>query len=505
MSGVADYAHATPRTADEGTLMTPRPRPHGAPGPGPREAHRVLALQRAAGNRAVTDLLGRPPARGTVELAPPPGVERPAVSARGRSDVRFRVPTFSDLKAAYTSPSTKVAAGTIEKAVAQLLGRMAHEKRLKSTDPVADIVKRIFPAPGTIVEAEFVTALDVADRKVIYQSVLDADTTVKAADTAKFTAAISDSQALVGKAEGNAAGLTEVFGTKAATAKTIYAKARASLAEVAADMGTHVSTDYNLDDPEVFLGGWASHGARHMHLLVKVVKVIDPKGTQITLIHEASHLADPSVDDHGYYGSPGFEALDETTKVGNAAHFEELPRRELATSSYPGLTFTPGVTKGGAALTWEDTIRRRASEHLRKAWDAAVDVHMWLRGVRRAALGGDRTPFTTDKALILTVSKLMDLTVHQQTGPTPEISAVDVTLTESIARAMQLVKQVAGRETPQRPMGPFLNPGDEDAYATHAVIEAGISGYGQLLGDATRDRALVDWLVAHYRSLPAAP
>ncbi|PYG02338.1 hypothetical protein SAMN05216184_101811 [Georgenia satyanarayanai] len=465
----------------------------------------MLGLQRAAGNRAVTDLLGRPPAQGTVTVPPSPGVDLPVVAARGRSDVRFRVPTFSDLKAAYTSPGTKVAAGTIEKAVTQLLGRMAREKRLKSTDPVADIVKRIFPAPGTIVEAEFTKALDVADRSVIYQSVLDADTTVKAVDTAKLTAAISDAQALVSKAEGNATGLKEVFGAKAGAAKTIYAKARTSLGEVAADMAKHVSTDYNLDDPEVFLGGWASHGARHMHLLVGVVKVVDPKGTKSTLIHEAAHLADPSVDDHGYYGSPGFEALDETTKVGNAAHFEELPRRELATSSYAGLTFTPGVAKGGAALTWEDTIRRRASEHLRKAWDAAVDVHMWLRGVRRAALGGDRTPFTTERALIMTVSRLMDLTVHQQTGPVPEISAVDVTLTESIARAMQLIKQIAGRETPQRPMGPFLHPGDEDVFATHVLIEAGISGYGQLLGNATRDRDLVDWLVAHYRSLPAAP
>lgn len=50
--------------------------------------------------------------------------------------------------------------------------------------------------------------------------------------------------------------------------------------------------------------------------------------------------------------------------------------------------------------------------------------------------------------------------------------------------------------------GPWQNPGDEDRMAKAAVIDAAIAKYGRLLGDPARDIKLLDWLVAHYRSLP---
>ncbi|HET6952988.1 MAG TPA: hypothetical protein VFI47_21575 [Acidimicrobiales bacterium] len=468
---------------------------------GSADAGTVLDLQRTAGNRAVAQALTRHPPGAVVELRPE-GVEHPAAASLGRADTRFRLPTFADLKAAYKDPTLKIPAAVIQSRVAQLLGRMAREKRLKSKDPVADIVKKIFPAPGVISEAEFRKAIDAADRTAIYRSVLDADTKVKKVDRAKLKAAIKASADIVKQVEGDATGLKEVFGSKDAVAKANYARARAALGEVSRDMDTKISTDYNLDDPEVFLGGWASHGVRHMHLLVEVVKVIDPAESKVTLIHEASHLSDPSVDDHGYYGTPGFEALDEATKVGNAGHYEELPRRKLGASSFVGMTFTPGVKKGGGAITWEDTINRQASEHMRKAWDAAVDTHTWLRGVRKAWLKGSKAPFDANKALILEASKLMDLTVHEQAPGKARITSLDVTLTESIARAMMLISELTGRETPVHPMGPWLNPGDEDKAAKANLIDAAIGKYGNLLGDRARDWALIDWMVAHYRSLP---
>jgi hypothetical protein len=468
----------------------------------------VLALQRTAGNRAVTSALmngspAAPPASGdrTVDL-PLEGVEHPVAASLARPDVRFRVPTFADLKAVYKDKTLKIPEKVIQDRVAQLLGRMEKEKRLKSKDSVPDIIKKIFPAPGVISEAEFKKALDVKDRTVIYKSVLDADTKVKKGDKAKLKAAMKDAADLIKKVEGDAAGLKAVFGTKDTVAKANYANARKALAEVSKDMDTKVSTDYNLDDPEVFLGGWASHGARHMHLLVEIVKVVDPKDSKTTLIHEAAHLSEPSVDDHGYYGTANFEALDENTKVANAGHYEELPRRLLGTSSYVGLTFTPGVKKGGGAVTWEDTIRRNASEYLRKAWDAGVDTHTWLRRVRRARLAGDKTPFTTDRALILEVSKLMDLTVHEQDPAHAQITPLDVTLAESISRGVGLVGQIAEKETVERPFGPWQNPGDEDRTARGNLIQSAVSKYGKLLGDPQRDTELLDWLVAHYRSLP---
>jgi hypothetical protein len=474
---------------------------------GRADADMILALQRTAGNRAVAGALARraPGAAGpepTVRLPPLPGLTHPVAVSLARSDVRGRVPTFADLKAVYKDKDLRVPASVVKTAVAQLLGRMAREKRLKSKDSVATIVARIFPAPGVISESEFVKAIDVADRTAIYRSVLDADTTVKKVDRAKLRAAMKSSADLIRSVEGDDVGLKAVFGSKAPVAKANYARARAALAEVSRDMATKVSTDYNLDDPEVSLGGWASHGARHIHLLVEIVRVIDAKESKVTLIHEAAHLADPGVDDQGYYGTPNFEALGEDVKAGNAGHYEELPRRKLGTSSYAGLTFTPGVLKGGGAVTWEDTIRREASEYLRKAWDAAVDTHTWLRGVRKAFLRRDRRPFEDQRALILEVSQLMDLTVHRQAPAKARITPLDVTLTESIARGVMLVGTLAEREPVEHPYGPWLDLKDEDVAARHGLIDGAVARYGQLLGDAARDRALLDWLVAHYRSLP---
>jgi hypothetical protein len=478
---------------------------------GRADAETILGLQRTVGNRAVTRALaarragagpGGAGAAPTVRLSAMPAVEHPVAATLARSDVKGRVPTFADLKAVYQDKALAVPADVVRAAVTQLLGRMAREKRLKSKDSVPAIVARIFPAPGVISETEFTKAIDVADRTAIYRSVLDADTTVRKVDRAKLRAAMKASADLIRSVEGDDVGLKAVFGAKAPVAKANYARARAALAEVSRDMATKVSTDYNLDDPEVALGGWASHGARHMHLLVEIVKVIDAKESKVTLIHEAAHLADPSVDDQGYYGTANFEALSEDVKVGNAGHYEELPRRKLGTSSYAGLTFTPGVLKGGGAVTWEDTIKREASEYLRKAWDAAVDTHTWLRGVRKAFLRRDRSPFEADKALILEVSQLMDLTVHRQAPDKARITPLDVTLTESIARGVMLVGSLAERETVERPYGPWQDPKDEDVVARHTVIDGAVAKYGQLLGDAVRDRALLDWLVAHYRSLP---
>lgn len=467
----------------------------------------MLALQRLAGNRAVGHALATPrllsdqerPAGGiTLRLD---GITHPVATTLDRPDVRFRMPTFADLKSVYTDKAIKIPESVVQERVGQLLGRMAREKRLKSKDSVATILSKIFPSAGVIDEAEFKKAVDVADRTVIYQSVLDADTKVKKKDKAKLKTAMADAIALIKKAEADSAGLTAVFGSKDSVAKGHYARARKVLATVSKDMDTHVSTDYNLDDPEVFLGGWASHGAQHIHLLSKVVTVTDPAETKATLIHEAAHLADGSIDDHGYYSSPGFEALDEKTKIANAAHYEELPRRLMGTSSFPKHTFAPGKKKGGGVLTLEDEVRRTASEYLRKAWDAAVDTHTWLRGVRKAGLAGSTAPFTAERALILEVSKLMDLTIHEQAPAKAHVTALDVTLTESIARGVGIVGRLARKEALPPASSPIektmlrlLGPG--------LLITKAAQTYGHLLGDDSRDMGLLDWLVDHYRKLP---
>ena len=130
------------------------------------------------------------------------GFRHPLLDQLDRHDVRARMPNFTDLKAAYTSKKLGIPETVIKEKVAQLLGRMQKEKRLKSSEPIAVIVAKIFPGPGKISEKEFKKALDVADRSVIYQTVLDAETKVKKADKAKLEAAIKDARDMIARSRG---------------------------------------------------------------------------------------------------------------------------------------------------------------------------------------------------------------------------------------------------------------------------------------------------------------
>ncbi len=467
----------------------------------------VRQLQRTHGNAYVQRLVGNSQSPETeadeLTFAPTgyairlPGGRNPIAESFHKPDTRFRVPEFDRIKAAYTAKDLKIPEDVIKNRMAQLLGRMQFEKRLKTTDPIPDIIARIFPGPGKIDEAEFNKVVDASDKTQVYKDVNDANTTVKAGDVPKLKTAIKDAMDLITQSQGDSAGLKAVFGSKDAVAKTNYGKAHKALEEIHKNLNSHVTTDYNLDDPEVGLGGWAHFNSQHMHLLLEVVQVVDADETKITLIHEASHLADTAVDDLGYYGSQGFEAMTEKEKIANAAHYEELPRRILKKSSFPTDTFTPGVKQGGGVMTREDKIRRDASEHIREAWDAAVDTHSFIRGLRIANLKGDKTPFTTHKALIMEISKLVDMTIHTQAAGQEIVTMLDVTISESIARAMSLIgNEVSG--VPFPPVGALT-----DLELRDLVVAASAKKYDHLLGNPARDKAVIDWMSAHYRALPS--
>ena len=471
-------------------------RRHPVESPKPTSEGGLLSLQRLAGNRAVVAALS--PGEGTVELRPSSENVHPVAATLKRSDVYARVPNFADLKAAYTDKKLRIPQAVVKDRVGQLLGRMQFEKRLKSKDPVPTIIAKIFPGPGVISEKEFDKALGPADRSLVYKTVFDANTTVKKADRAKLKALMKDAGALIATIEGDVAGLKEVFGGQDAVAKARYAAARSALATVASDLDKHVTTDYNLDDPEISLGGWASHSEQVMHLLVDVVKGTNPAESKATVIHESAHLGSGSVVDLGYYATPGFEAMSELDKVNNAAHFEELPRRAMGVSSFVGHTFKPNTVKGGSVITRTDVVRKIAGDHLQHAWDAAADSHMWLRGVRKAKLQGNGKPFEDERAVILELSKVADLTIHTQSAAHAKVTTLDVTIIESIARAMGLLGElVSGLALPP---GPLSDKGAADVMVAEAAKQ-----YGHLLGDAGRDKTLIDWLATRFHNLPSPP
>jgi hypothetical protein len=429
------------------------------------------------------------------------GFTHPITASFNAPGTRFRLPEFSRVKAAYTDKDLKIPEAVIKARVTQLLERMEKEGRLKSKESVAAIVSKIFPAPGKIDETEFNNAIDVVDRSKIYKSVTDADTKVSTVDKPKLQSAMKDAAADVKTAEGDATGLKEVFGAKDTVAKANYQAARKALEDMAADaalVDAQVTTDYNLDDPEVGLGGWARGADKKMHLLLSVAQVKDLKKSKTTLIHEACHFGNPLVDDHVYYGTPGFFELDEATKVNNSAHYEELPRRTYGTSSFAGKTFTPGVTAAGSPMTREEKVVAAAANYLREAWDAGVDAHMFIRSLRREYLAGNNAPFTANKVLIMEISKLMDLTIHEQAAGKEIVTTLDVTLSESISRGVSMVKGLASSVPFPSPVGALT-----DTELRDKIVATAVSNYGNLLRDAARDKALLDWLQAHYRILPS--
>jgi hypothetical protein len=455
-------------------------------------------LQRTIGNRAVGALLGKRNDPAATVTLPLRGMVHPVAADMAESSIRFRVPSFSKLKAVYTDKDLKIPEKVVKDRVTELLQRMAREKRLKSKDPVPTIIGKIFPGPGKIDESEFNNAVDASDRTVIYQSVIDADTNVKAPDKPALIAAIKDAADLVNKVMADAAGLKQVFGAQDGVAKANYAKAKTALEKASKDLDKSVTTDYNLDDPEVGLGGYALNDKQTMHLLLRIALVKDANDTKATVIHEASHLADSSVDDQVYYGNAGFFELDEAKKVANAAHYEELPRRVMGTSSFSGKTFTPGVTVGGGAVTREDKVKAATNLYLRKAWDAGVDAHMFIRGVLREDQAGNKKPFNDNKALIFEMSKLMNLTIHEQAAAKARVTTLDVTLSESVSRGVRLVGSLASGIPFPSPVGT-----QTDAQLRDSIVAAAVTKYGALLNNSARDKALLDWFVAHYRSLPS--
>jgi hypothetical protein len=150
--------------------------------------------------------------------------------------------------------------------------------------------------------------------------------------------------------------------------------------------------------------------------------------------------------------------------------------------------------KSGGAVTFEDEVRTEATDYLRKAWDKAVDVHQFLRNIRKDIEGGSTASFTAKKARVLEVSKLEHLTIHDQAPPTT-INVNDIALSEGAAHATVLIKkEVPKQAVPAAPVAPKVK-----ADYVNEVVDGAIRSYGALTGSAVDDKALIDWLVKEYR------
>ncbi|MDP9133410.1 MAG: hypothetical protein M3N56_01120, partial [Actinomycetota bacterium] len=161
-------------------------------------------------------------------------------------------------------------------------------------------------------------------------------------------------------------------------------------------------------------------------------------------------------------------------------------------SAFVGKTFTPGVKASGGKVTFEDEVRRVASEYLRKAWDAAVDAHQFVRETAKEIINNPAAnAFDAHKASLLEVSKMEHLTIHQQVPSPSTVTTLDAVLSEGVAHG---TRRIQGKLKNQ------AAPATKNKKkAADAMIDGAINDYGELLGNAADDRKLMDWLVAHYR------
>lgn len=482
--GVAEHAQQTESVAEPTTALDgPAAALLGAPTArrafGSLTTAAVLRLQRAAGNAAVVSLT-EAAAKLRQERESRPG----SPTAHG---VRFRVPAPDELKRLYSGGV--IPQSVVEDSVRRALKRMDADLGLRTG--ADDVMSKLFPGGGKFDETAWAGVLGT-DKRDVYTSVLDAETKLKAADKTKLEDAARLAAIEIDKAIADDAGLKEVFGTQAALAKTRYGQAKLALKAAIANSDTAIDTDYNRDDPQVGLGGWARHDIQHIHLTGDVAEVKDLNQSIITLIHEAAHLAASDIDDLGYYKSPGFEAMSDAQKVCNAAHYEELPARSLGVSAFVGKTFTPGVKASGGKVTFEDEVRRVASEYLRKAWDAAVDAHQFVRETAKEIINNPAAkPFDKHKKGLLEVSKMEHLTIHQQVPKPSTVTTLDAVLSEGVAHG---TKRIQGKLKSQT-----VPATKNKKKAADALIDGAINDYGEMLGSPADDRKLMDWLVKHYR------
>ncbi len=396
----------------------------------------------------------------------------------------------------------------IKESIATALARMRREQKgalLKTADPIPDIIKRLFPTPGKFDEAEFAKVVDIADRSKIYERAVDAQAKLTPADKAKLKIAMGQAEQMMTDAIADTANLKRVFGTKAVQAKTNYAEAKKALGKLKGKIDTNVHTDYNRDDEQVGLGGFALYGPQMVHLSPEVAAGKDPFESAITVLHECAHLASGSVlDDGGYYPasatkSAGWEAMTDDEKLNNAAHYEEIPRRQKGKGVFKKTQkFKPGISAStGGAVTFETQVRLAAVQYLRKAWDAAVDTHLGIRKVRVDIENGSSAKFTANESLIVEISKIAKLTIHDQKPKPHTVNTLDVVLCEGVARATTALQALAPKQpVPAAPVAPKTKQDYVDE-----VVAGAAKDYGVLTGNAADDKNLLAWMVAHYQKV----
>lgn len=470
---------------------------------------RSMAINEDEGLEKEADDMGKKAAQQTGTPVLSAGQPQKNNTTAAGAPTQFRLPSYKNLTQIFKDLSAQgLTEEMIKNMVTTALIRMESHGYLRSKKPVPVIIKKIFPGGGLIVEREFNKIVDVKNRSRIYENVMDVKSPIAAADRVRLKSAMQQAIEICRKTSSMTTQLKSIFGTKEPVAKAIYQKAASKLTDLKDDaiMDKAMDTDYNKDDQELSLGGFAN--SKKMHLESDIVKVVKVKETITTLIHEATHMADSTVKDNNIYYPPlsdkdAFAGASEDTKIKTAAYFEEFPKRWLDKSVYPHhLTFTPGIRiSGGGALKPEDIARGKVDEYFTAAWDAGVDAHFYLRKIHMENVpkAPAVVPLNAAKrGKAIEISKAMGLSLHKQTKGSESVTQLDIILSEGAISAITTMG-VESRKLHLKPPPASTAAVDIEA-AKQRLIMNTIIHNKTLLGDPAKDKALLDWLVSKYKT-----
>ena len=219
--------------------------------------------------------------------------------------------------------------------------------------------------------------------------------------------------------------IKQIFGrNNVERVRNSYKKARKRMNQL--KQRNKIASDRSGFSSEVLVAGSANSSI--IILSPKIIDAPDDKKSIITMIHEAIHAGNSTIDDNeGYISKENFSLSSVAAKLTTAAYYEVVPRRILGTKfAFVGKTFTPaGTTNSTGAsvppLTSTEKAFKATRTLFRKAWDTALNLHgFFVSSFRNPTNWNTNRARNTSFANSLPFwSKVEMLTVHLKTKIDP--------------------------------------------------------------------------------------
>lgn len=365
----------------------------------------------------------------------PETVQRMAVVPAFSSGVlQARIPGYAELERLVRERGEAL----VKEKVAILIENLKREHKIDAGADIGELIKG-----GHVVqdyyERLFGKIADPVKKELVYHSVADAHCPLNPTDITNLKSVIDTAKGTVAATLGKPSQIENVFGTKKADAITNYGKINTELDTVKSKADKVVTTDYNGDDDQTFLGGYAIFNADKDKEELHIDSAVCTPGanSQLTVIHECAHLSSDSIVDLGYYGTPGFDTMEEIDKLNNAAHYEVVPGWVLGKKDVydEGFEFKPNST-AVAPLPDQERIEgmKKVSDYLETAWSNASNADMLLRECR---LDPSILTDPDTKAKVEEISLKCKLTVD--TSLSEAVTLLDITLMQDIVRNIMSV------------------------------------------------------------------